>query len=226
MITLKRSKPPKSVPPQTTRFVESTVTLFVLIMLVAAVAHAQSQGAAPQQQPQDDSAPPPMRHIPDVVRKQLEESHDLKTRTRLTLEFADATLVRAAENVSAERFEQATIELGVYEALVEDLIRFVQHSGKVTNKQRDLFKRIEMTLRAHVPRLETIRRGLPAAHAVYVMTTIEFVRDQRDRALNSFYDDTVVPDAPPSKIGPLSNERATGATSSALQGEKKPDQRR
>lgn len=196
---------------------------FIVVAFVAlacAPGHAQPQGPTAQQQ--DDAAPPPMRHIPDDLRRQLDATRDLKARTRLSLDFADAAITRCAEHASAERFEQATGELGVYEAIVEDAIRFVQNSGKVTNKQRDLFKHIEMTLRAHVPRLETIRRGLPAAHAVYVKTTIDFVRDQRDRALNSFYDDTVIPEAP-SKSKPPASERATGTTTEA---EKKPEQHR
>jgi hypothetical protein len=222
VITLKRNTLQKNAPSRAALFAAHAFTLLALFMLASFVAQAQPQAAATPQQ-QDDAAPP-MRHLPDAVRKQLDDAHDLKSRTRLSLELADASITRATEHATAERFEQATSELGIYEAIVEDSIRFVQRSGKVTNKQRDLFKRIEMALRSHVPRLETIRRTLPAAHAVYVKTTIEFVRDQRDRALNAFYDDTVIPDASPSKDKSPSPERVTGAANNALQEGKKPDQ--
>jgi hypothetical protein len=212
-----------SAPEHSAMFASCAFTLLALLLLAPLVANAQPQ-STPTPQTQDDTAAPPMRHLPDAMRKQLEDAHDLKSRTHLSLELADASITRATEHASAERFEQATSELGIYEAIVEDSIRFVQNSGKVTNKQRDLFKRIEMALRSHVPRLETIRRSLPAAHAVYVKFTIDFVRDQRDRALNAFYDDTVIPDAPPSKNKQPSPERVTGAANAATQAEKKPEQ--
>jgi hypothetical protein len=230
-VTLRRSLLRPSTPPLAVKFTARVLALLLLflfafisllLLLTTFEVRAQPQGSATQQQ--DDAAPPPMRHIPDSVRKQLDDARDIKARTRLSLELADATITRAAEHVAAERFEQATGELGVYEAIVEDSIRFVQNSGKVTNKQRDLFKRIEMALRSHVPRLETIRRALPAAHAAYVKLTIEFVRDQRDRALNAFYDDTVIPDEPQPKNKPPASERATGASNAATAAEKKPEQ--
>ena len=217
-----RNTPQRIVPPLAAIFVARSLVILVFLALACAEAFAQPGQAAP---PQDDVAPPPMRHMPDGVRRQLAEEHDLKSRTRLSLDLADAALARSAENVAAERFEQATGELGVYEAIVADVISFVHSSGPVKNKQRDLFKRIEMTLRAHVPRLETIRRGLPARHAVYVKTTIDFVLEQRDSALNAFYDDTVIPDSRANGDKPPASERAKGATPAIPDTEKKPDQR-
>jgi hypothetical protein len=172
------------------------------------------------------AAAPPLRYLPDDVRRQLEaEARDPKARSRLSLQLAEDRLARAAAASDAERFEESTNELGVYEAIVEDLIHYVQTSGRSGNKQRDLFKRIELALRAHVPRLETIRRGLPAAHAVYAKATIEFVRVQRDQALNAFYDDTVVPEPIRPAEKTASGERARGDVHPVPDGEKKPEQR-
>lgn len=203
-------------------FAARALVLAAFLALVCVEALAQTATATP---PQEDAAPPPMRHIPDAVRKQLAEERDLKSRTRLSLELADATIARSAACVASERFEQATGELGIYEAIVADVIRFVHSSGPVKNRQRDLFKRIEMTLRAHVPRLETIRRSLPARHAVYVQTTIEFVQEQRDSALNAFYDDTVIPEPRTTGNKPPASERAKDMTPAPPDTEKKPDQR-
>jgi hypothetical protein len=172
------------------------------------------------------AAAPPLRYLPDDVRRQLDaEASDPKARSRLSIQLAEERLARAAAASDAERFEEATNELGVYEAIVADVIRYVQTSGRSGNKQRDLFKRIELALRAHVPRLETLRRGLPAAHAVYAKATIEFVRVQRDQALNAFYDDTVVPEPIRPAEKTASGERARGDVHPVPDGEKKPEQR-
>ncbi|MBC7930857.1 MAG: hypothetical protein H7Z38_09880 [Rubrivivax sp.] len=201
-------------------------SLVLVAFLALACAEVIAQPGTVTSPPQDDAGAPPMRHIPDAVRMQLAGEKDLKSRTKLSLEMADAALTRSTAHITAEHFEQATGELGVYEAIVADAIRFVQSSGPVKNKQRDLFKRIEMTLRAHATRLETIRRSLPARHAVHVKTTIEFVLGQRDSALNAFYDDTVIPDSRPTGDKPPASERAKDSTPAAPPDtEKKPDQR-
>jgi hypothetical protein len=218
----KRNTSQREAPSQAAKFTARSFVLFALLALACAEAHAQPGTAAPSL---DDVGPPPMRHIPDAVRRQLAEERDLKSRTRLSLELADSTLTRSAEYATAERFEQATGELGVYEAIVADVINYVQSSGPVKNKQRDLFKRIEMSLRAHVTRLETIRRSLPARHAVHVKTTIEFILGQRDSALNAFYDDTVIPESRSTGNKPPASERAKEATPAPPDTEKKPDQR-
>lgn len=209
-------------PSRTAIFAARSFVLLALLALACAESNAQPGLVT---QPQEDSAAPPMRHIPDAVRRQLAEERDIKSRTRLSLELADAALARSAAHVAAERYEQATGELGIYEAIVADAISYVLTSGPVKNKQRDLFKRMEITLRAHATRLETIRRSLPARNAVYVKATIEFVFDQRDSALNAFYDDTVIPESRPTGDKPPASERAKGATTTAPPDtEKKPDQ--
>lgn len=220
-MNLERNTPRQESPSSTAYLAACFFVLFVFLALACAESFAQSGSAAP---PQEDIAPPPMRHIPDSVRRQLAEEKDLKSRTRLSLDLADATLARSAENVAAERWEQATGELGVYEAIVADAVNYVQSSGPVKNKQRDILKRIEMTLRSHVTRLETIRRSLPARHAIYVKTTIEFVLEQRDHALNSFYDDTVIPNARLTGNKPSTSERARGTSLAPPDIEKKPEQ--
>lgn len=220
-MNVERNTPRQESPSSTAYLAARLLVLFGFLALACAESVAQPGTAT---LPQEDIAPPPMRHIPDSVRRQLADEKDLKSRTRLSLDLADATLARSAEHVAAERWEQATGELGVYEAIVADAINYVQSSGPIKNKQRDVLKRIEMTLRAHVTRLETIRRSLPARHAVYVKTTIDFVLEQRDNALNAFYDDTVIPDARPNGDKPPASERAKGTTPVQPDIEKKPEQ--
>ena len=201
--------------------------MFAALAFVAlAFGDAAAQTEASAQRADEPTAAPPLRYVPDDVRRQLEgEARDVKARTKLGLQLAEDRLARAATASNADHFEECTNELGVYEAIVADTIRYVQSSGRTGNKLRDTFKRIELTLRGHVPRIETLRRGLPEAHAVYAKATIEFVRVQRDQALSSFYDDTVIPEP----IRPAEKAAAgvrTGAAAHPVgDGEKKPEQR-
>lgn len=200
--------------------------LAALALVALAFSDASAQTDASAQREDAPSAAPPLRYVPDDVRRQLDaEARDVKARTKLALQFAEERLARATAASDADRFEEATNELGVYEAIVADTIHYVQTSGRTGNKLRDTCKRIELALRAHVPRIETLRRGLPAAHAVYAKATIDFVRVQRDQALSSFYDDTVIPEP----LRPASSSAAGVRTGTAAHpvgdGEKKPEQR-
>src|SRR5437764_3750600 len=129
-------------------FAARAAVALAFVMLAAAYAPAQPAQDAPAQQKSDDAtrqkadevtnAPPPMLYLPEDVRHRLEGEGDLKARTRLALDLAEERLARAAERADAERFEEATAEIGVYEALVADSVHSVQSSGRGKNKQRDI----------------------------------------------------------------------------------------
>ncbi|MCA1635014.1 MAG: hypothetical protein LC802_15325 [Acidobacteria bacterium] len=201
----------------------------LLVLACAALACGDARGQDDAARLQEDGAPPPMRYLPEEARARLSAARDLKSRTRLSLELAEERIALADGHVTADRFEEATRELGIYEALIKDAINHVQGSGPVDNKRRDQYKRIELALRAHVPRIEGIRRNLPSQNAVYARATLDFIRGLRTEALNAFYDDTVLREPPPpskkeSEKEPRAGERATGApTPPAPENEKKPE---
>jgi len=218
-------------PEQTTRARttarRASVTL-VLIYTVLACAGAQAQdGAAQTPPPQRDAGPPPLRYMPTDVRQRLDGAKDAKARARLSMEIAEERLALAAQLADQDKFEASTAEIGVYEAVVEDTVRTLHAStggGKVNNKFRDIFKRVEITLRSHVTRLESIRRLLPERHAVYLKDAIDFVRDRRDQALSAFYSDSVLREPRRPKQTTPEGERANSFTSAQPAPEKKPDQ--
>ena len=224
-MSFERDSPPFSVP-HGPDLSTARALLFVALLACAGVeAAGQTSPTGAGRAQREDAAPPPMRYLPEETRAKLAAARDMKARTRLSLELADARLVSAAAYTNADRFDAATLELGVYAAIVKDSIDFVKKTGKSSGKTRDLFKRIELTLRSHVPRLETLRRSLPSQYAVHVQTTLDFVRAERSRALDSFFDDTVVPERAAPSAPPPEGERATGANPSAPVRERKPDQR-
>jgi hypothetical protein len=202
----------------------------VLIFTLLACAGAQAQdGAGQRPQPQREDGPPPLRYMPPDVRQRLESAKDVKARARLSMEIAEERLVRAAQFAGEDRFEASTAEIGIYEAVIEDTVRTLHASGddnksKVSNKLRDIFKRVEITLRSHVSRLESIRRVLPERHAVHFKDAIDFVRDRRDLALSAFYSDSVIREPRRPEMTMPEGERATTNTAAQPDPEKKPDQ--
>ena len=193
-----------------------------LLALCVATARAQTPPDGPDVAQQQESAqparqredtplvPPPLRHLPEEIRSRLSTAKDLKARTKLSIEIADDRLVRAASHAGADRWDAATAELGIYEAVVRDAVTNLQRQSTQKNRHRDIIKRIEMALRSHLPRVETLRRGLPAPYAVHAQSTLDYVRDLRSETLNAFYDDTVIPQVPKGK--PQGNERAKEST--------------
>jgi hypothetical protein len=197
--------------------------LFIALLACACVEAAGQTPAAAPRPAREDAAPPPMRYLPEETRAKLAAAaRDMKDRTKLSIELAEARLNSAAAHTAADRFDAATLELGIYQAIVADAVAFLKGTGKSSNKVRDLIKRVELALRSHVPRLETLRRSLPSQHAVHVQTTLDFVRDARTEALEAFFDDSVIPDRAAPKAGDPGSARATGATAPR---EKKPDRR-
>jgi hypothetical protein len=206
------------------------VTLVLIFTLVACAAAQAQEGAA--QKPQREDGPPPLRYMPQEVRQRLEGAKDVKARARLSMEIAEERLLRAAQFAEQDKFEASTAEIGIYEAVVEDTVRTLHASddskskGKVSNKLRDIFKRVEITLRSHVTKLESIRRILPERHAVHLKDAIEFVRDRRDQALSAFYSDSVIREPRRPEQTTPEGERATTNAAAQPDPEKKPDQQR
>jgi len=207
-----------------------TAPLLCALALVALVCPAAlgQEGAAGRQQPQqeDHAAPPPMRYIPEELRSRLAAARDDKARTRLSLELADERLASASAHADAGRFEAATGDIGVYEAIIKDAVKHLQQGvkGRVPNKKRDLFKRVELALRSHLTRIEGIRRTLPAHYAGNFAASLEFVRGTRSEALNAFYSDTVLPDELNRSPQAPEGERAGGGAAPQPDKEKKPQQ--
>jgi hypothetical protein len=142
-------------------------------------------------------APPPMRYLPDAVRAQIAAAASPKERVAATLGLLEQFLARSEQFTGSQRFDPAAADLGVYQALLDDLLRFLRHvgrspEGKVDSKTRDLYKRIELTLNKHTARIESIRRVTPAQYAGNVRAAFVHARDRRAEALEAFFVETVV----------------------------------
>jgi hypothetical protein len=162
------------------------LALAALACLLCLAAGARAQVVTPT-----DSAPP-RKYVPEELKARLAASKNVKERVKLTLALTEERLNTAAGHTAAERYLEAGNEFGIYQALVDDVILFLRRASPEPRKLRDQFKRVELTLRSHVSRLETMRRMTPSEEAIHIRHCIEFVREARGRALESFFDDDAV----------------------------------
>ncbi|HEX3248007.1 MAG TPA: hypothetical protein VHS05_01160 [Pyrinomonadaceae bacterium] len=186
--------------------------LLLLAFVFLPAVHAQdSQSQEPQQeakptpQPTPLTAPPPFKMIVKEERSAIEgAAKDPQKRLKLTIEFAGGHLLAAEQHTARENYEAASTEVGMYHALIENALQFLSTFKRDSNKTRDLYKRLELALRADGPRLTAMRRTTPLEFAVWIKKVEDFAREGRTEALNSFYGHTVVrepqkPDKPNEK---------------------------
>ncbi len=137
-------------------------------------------------------APPLMKYIPQAERAQLATARDTKGRIRLSLQFIEERLETAERLTISRQAAAAGTELGIYQALIADALIYLHENSGANNKNRDLFKLMELTQRAHGSRIEAMRRVTPFEEAAGVKATYDFVWDARTATLNAFFGEEVV----------------------------------
>jgi len=180
-----------------------TVLLLAFVYLASpAAARAQEPSSQPSPQPTPLTAPPPLKRITKEDHEQLDQAKDPKQRLRVTIDLAGAHLTKAEQLTAQTEYDAASAEVGMYHALIEDALNSLSALKQESNKARDLYKRLEMALRSDGPRLTAMRRITPLEFAVWIKKVEDFARAGRTEALNSFYGQTVVRDAPKSTEKP------------------------
>jgi hypothetical protein len=165
------------------------------VILLLAALYISGLGAQ-DPRPQEQTAPPPLKIITRLERSQLNESKDPKARVKTTIELAESHLTNAENQTLQHEYDIAAAEAGMYWALVEDALSFMKTMDRDNNRKRDLYKRLELSLRAHGPRLSMMRRSTPSEYAVWIKEIEDFARKGRTEALDSFYGHTVIHDGP------------------------------
>ncbi|GAC1404352.1 MAG: hypothetical protein NVSMB56_18960 [Pyrinomonadaceae bacterium] len=165
---------------------------FVALVCIA-FAHAVSISARAQNPNDEDTAPPPLKRLAPEDKMKLNAARDARERTKSSIELSDERLRRAAQLTTQKDYDAAATELGLYQAVIADALKYLKQDKIPNNRQRDLFKRLELTIRAQSPRIETIRRDSPLEYAKNVKTVYDFARDARAEALEAFYGNTVLP---------------------------------
>ena len=181
----------------------------IQLALLTAITLLTFATVVPAQEPrvQHFTAPPPAKTIPAEERKMLSSITDNKKRVKKTIELSEERLTKAEAHTSQEQFSEASAEMGKYWALIDDILRHLGTLKRDSNKTRDLYKRVELALRAHGPKLTSLRRNTPLEYAVWIKEIEELARAGRTEALNSFYGQTVIRE-PKSATAKPSEKRA------------------
>ena len=169
--------------------------LLWLALLVTCVASLTV--AAQEPQVGQLNAPPPIKAISKEERRQIENGHDTKSRLKTIIDLAQSHLAEAEKLTNDSNFQAASQQFGSYQVLIENALSMLAAQKKDINKTRDLYKHLELSLRADGPRLTALRRITPLEFAVWIKDVEDFARESRTEALNSFYGQTVVRELKP-----------------------------
>ncbi len=131
--------------------------------------------------------------ISRAEKSSLDAEGDISGRTKLSLTLMETRLGSAESFYTQNRFDEMFVELGVFNALIDNTLNFLKkkdggRNGKVLNS----FKRLEINLRRFAPRIELMRRELPAKYEFYVRGLLKSVRAARSQAVEPMFDDSVV----------------------------------
>lgn len=140
-----------------------------------------------------DVEPPPLRIISKEETSKLDAEKDVKKYTKLAVLFMEARLKKAETFSFESQYREMFGELGAFQGLVDRSLIFLNKHDTDSGKVLHNLKRLEISLRAFLPRLELIRRELPFRYEFYTRTLIRYVREARTRAIEPFYDDSIVP---------------------------------
>jgi len=171
------------------KFTRFRVATFLLLTAYCLLLTA----AAQPEQRFPETAPPPLKILSKSEKSQLEAVTDIKERTKLAIELIEARLLKAEGFGQKEEYAQMFTELGGFHALVENTINFLNANNNNSGKVLNNFKRVELSLRKYITRLELIRRDLPIRYELYVRQLVKQIREARTKAVEPLFDDTVVP---------------------------------
>ena len=165
--------------------------LMIVVLVIAGVSVENSHA-------QDEDLPagvvaPPISVLSEKEKESLEEEKSLKKRTKLALNLMDRRLVKSAVSADDAEYQESLDQLGFFRAIMDSTLVNLEENDYRKNILGN-YKRFEIALRGFIPRLENVRRALPASHSYHVSQLIESVRNARQIAIESFYGDTVISD--------------------------------
>jgi len=152
----------------------------------------------PAQVDEYELAPPPLKFVAKDDKERLESQADLKSRTKLALELMDARLAEGERLNSSGNFDGLFRELGRFRGLVDYTFGFLGKNDPNNKKVLDNYKRLEISLRSFMSRVEVIHRDLPFKYEEYVRGLMKYLRVARTKALDPQFSDTVLPGDKPS----------------------------
>ncbi len=151
------------------------------------------------QEETSDTPPPPVKVISKEEQDRLDTKKDMKDRTKLSVEMMNARLTAAERLASAGEFDAMYGELGHFHALMDDALDYLNKRDDRKGKVLDSFKRLGIALRGMATKIEVIRRELPVKFDTYVRKLMGYLRANREKATDSLFVDSVVPNKKPNR---------------------------
>jgi hypothetical protein len=167
---------------------------FLEIWVLAAAVLACAAAVPAQDDLEYEIAPPPMKLVAKEDLTRLDAVAMPKDKTKLALRLMDERLAGAERLNTAARFEEMFTELGRFGGLLDYTLSYLGKQDQNDKRVLDSYKRFEIAIRAHMGRLEVVRRELPIKYEKFVRDLIKSLRTARQRALDPQFSDTVVPE--------------------------------
>jgi hypothetical protein len=162
------------------------LSILSFILLSMTLAYGQEGDGMP-----DDVAPPPLKLISKEEKDQLAAESGVKDRANLYIDMMEARLKKSEDLSSHDDFGSALTQLGSYEGLLEKMVSDLESENK-SGKALSGFKKLEITLRQHMFRIETLRRLMPFKYGFHLTRLQRVIRRTRAEATESLFSDSVV----------------------------------
>jgi hypothetical protein len=174
--------------------------LFALIahcFLLTTAAQPPITEKTPESSAQDliplDVAPPPTRKMTDDEKRLIMAETSVKKRAEVYVELLNARLAKTEALTTTESYQDALIEIGGYRAVLEHAVEFLNKQMS-DGKTLSALKKVEVALRGHLTRLETVRRDTPYKYAFHIQRLQKYIRAARAKATDAMFSDDVVKD--------------------------------
>jgi hypothetical protein len=147
---------------------------------------------------QDDDLPE-FRPVPKIQitkdeKTALDGQRETKRYLKMALDLMEVR-VKAAEDKAGEGDHDAMLaDLGGFHALIDTALDYLFQNEFQRGKVIDSLKRYEIALRGFSPRIENLRRDAPDRYGSYILKLLKHIRENRAKAVDSFFGDAVVPD--------------------------------
>jgi hypothetical protein len=168
----------------------------ILFLQIASVCAIATNALGQQPRSPEMPSPPPMRFVSRSERTQISAESSPKSRLKATMILAEDHLAKAEALTESKKFDAASVEVGCYLGLLNDLRDFMNAMDPAKGSTRDLFRHFEIGVRAHLPRFAVMRRTTPVEYALHIKDAEEYIKDARSAALDSFYGQSVLREPP------------------------------
>lgn len=176
-----------------------TAAAWRILFVIAVIAALPLIGIA-----QDDDDLPEIKLIPKIELSKdektlLDSATEPKKYLKAALDRMESRIKSAEQRTAASEFDGMLSDLGAFHALIDVTLEHLEATEVRRGKVLETFKKYEIALRGFAPRIENMRREVPSEYNAYILKLLKRVRDNRARAIEPFFSDTVLPAQKPTK---------------------------